>query len=111
MGLLAVIWLLDGRVVGVVLALLGLASGALLTLDAARSRVETSAEGMRVVRAFSTTWIPWQAVGQVRPDAAGPWGTKLVVERGDGSVERLPLSPASEEVLERWKRTAERESG
>jgi len=100
----AVLAFLDGRMLGL-LALAIALGGAVLALEAARSRVETDAEGIRVVRIFSSTFVPWQEVAEVRPDAQAPWGARLVVVTRDGGLVKLPLPP-NDEVVQRWKQNA-----
>jgi hypothetical protein len=76
--------------------------GAFLALEAARSRVETSPEGIRAVTAFSDTRIGWPEVVEVRPDVRAPWGGRLVVEKRGGEIVKLPVPPM-DEVVQRWK--------
>ncbi len=104
-GCAAAFKLADGRLMLGILAV-GLAlCGAFLALEAARTRVETSAEGIRVVRAFTATWIPWKDVAEVRPNVRPPWGDLLVVVKRDGDIVKLPLPP-TDEVVQRWKHAA-----
>lgn len=101
-GSSAALQLADGRRLGI-LALIVAVFGALLALEAARSRVETDAAGLRVVRMITATWLPWPDVAEIRPDARPPWGDRLVVVKRDGDLVKLPL-PLMDEVVERWKR-------
>ncbi|MFI5734046.1 PH domain-containing protein [Kribbella sp. NPDC051587] len=95
----------DGTLLQGVLALAIGLGGAFLALEAGRSRVETSPEGVRVVRAFSDTRIGWPDVAEVRPDAQAPWGGRLVVEKRGGEIVKLPVPPM-DEVVERWRAAA-----
>ncbi len=100
----AALWFADGRLLGLLALAVGLC-GAILALEAARSRVETSAEGIRVVRIFSSTFLRWQDVAELRPDAQAPWGGRLLVVTRDGDVVKLPLPPI-DDLVQRWKQHA-----
>jgi hypothetical protein len=54
---------------------------------------------------FSSTFMRWQDVAELRPDAQAPWGGRLVVVTRDGDVMKLPLPPI-DEVVQRWKQHA-----
>ncbi|MEV5967131.1 PH domain-containing protein [Kribbella sp. NPDC051952] len=102
-GISAATRLVSGEFALGVLGLLLAACGAYLLLDAARCRVETTADGLRVVGPFGATRIPWHDLAEIRPNGRAPWGDRLLAVRKDGEIVKLPLPP-TDDVVNRWKR-------
>jgi hypothetical protein len=102
-GTAAALKLADGELPLGLLTLAVAVCGAFLALDAARTRVETNAEGLRVVTAFSSTRIPWPEIAELRPNARAPWADRLVVVKQSGDIVKLPIPP-TDEVIHRWTR-------
>lgn len=83
-------------------------SAGFVVWDAAVRRLDVDDGGLRLVAPFRSRRIRWEDVSEVRPDAHGPWATRLVAVRRDGEVLSLPVAPTDTELVERWRIAAAR---
>jgi len=97
-----VLWLTgDGRRWMGVMYLMMAVLGGLLAWNAIRRRVEADGRGLRVIDSWRARAIAWEDIDEIRPDAQGPWATRLVVVTRDGEVVKLPLEPTELESVKR----------
>ena len=68
-------------------------------------RVEADRHGLVVHRVlWRSRVIPWGDVAELRPDAAHPWATRLVVVTTGNDVVDLPLEPTERGPAAAWRR-------